>query len=51
MCTTTTYTKKFKELGACGWAFWNYLRDSLADFNFIKATKYLEILKTAVANS
>lgn len=54
-------TKKFKEIGAWGWAFWNwnYLHDSTPDFNLItvsvngelKTTKYFEILKNAIANS
>ena len=61
MCTNYYIYKKFEEIGACVWAFWywNYLRDSPADFNLIivtkhgniEATKYFEILKTAVANS
>jgi Cellulase (glycosyl hydrolase family 5) len=52
---------KFKEIGAWGWAFWNwnYLHDSTPDFNLltvsvngdIETTKYFEILKNAVANS
>lgn len=54
-------TKKLKEIGAWGWAFWNwnYLHDSTPDFNLItvsvngelKTTKYFEILKNAIANS
>ena len=33
-------TKKFKEIGAWGWAFWNwyYLHDSTPDFNLITVT-------------
>jgi Cellulase (glycosyl hydrolase family 5) len=52
-------TKQFKELGAWGWAFWNwnFLPDSTTDFNLIivtpngniVTTKYFEILKHAVA--
>ena len=54
-------TKKFKDMGAWGWAFWNwyYLHDSTPDFNLITVTsngdmtttKYFEILKNAIANS
>ena len=54
-------TKKMKEIGAWGWAFWNwnYLHDATPDFNLItvsengdlKTTKYFEILKNAIANS
>ena len=54
-------TKKFKGIGAWGWAFWNwnYLPDSTPDFNLItvnmngdmKTTKYFDILKHVVANS
>jgi hypothetical protein len=52
-------TKKFKDIGVWGWAFWNwsYLPDSSADFNLITVTlnghmtttKYFDILKHAVA--
>jgi len=52
-------TRQFKELGAWGWAFWNwnFLPDSTTDFNLIivtpngniVTTKYFEILKHAVA--
>jgi hypothetical protein len=54
-------TKKFKEIGAWGWAFWNwnYLHDSTPDFDLItvtlngdmETTKYFEILKNAVGYS
>ena len=54
-------TKKFKDIGVWGWAFWNwsYLPDSLPDFNLITVTlngdmattKYFDILKHAVANT
>jgi hypothetical protein len=54
-------TKKFKDIGVWGWAFWNwsYLPDSPADFNLItvtlngdmRTTKYYDILKHAVANT
>ena len=54
-------TKKFKDMGAWGWAFWNwyYLHDSTPDFNLITVTSngdmtttnYFEILKNAIANS
>ena len=52
-------TKKFKDIGVWGWAFWNwsYLPDSSPDFNLITVnrsgdmmtTKYFDILKHAVA--
>ena len=54
-------TKKFKDIGVWGWAFWNwsYLPDSSPDFNLITVTlngdmattKYFDILKHAVANT
>lgn len=54
-------TKKFKDIGVWGWAFWNwsYLPDSSPDFNLItvtlngdmRTTKYFDILKHAVANT
>jgi hypothetical protein len=54
-------TKKFKDIGVWGWAFWNwsYLPDSSPDFNLITVnrsgdmatTKYFDILKQAVANT
>lgn len=54
-------TKKLKDIGAWGWAFWNwnYLPDSTPDFNLItvnmngdmETTKYFDILKHVVANS
>ena len=52
-------TKKFKDIGVWGWAFWNwsYLPDSSPDFNLITVTlnghmattKYFDILKHAAA--
>jgi hypothetical protein len=54
-------TKKFKDIGVWGWAFWNwsYLPDSSPVFNLITVnpsgdmatTKYFDILKHAVANT
>ena len=54
-------TKKFRDIGVWGWAFWNwsYLPDSSPDFNLITVTlngdmattKYFDILKHAVANT
>ena len=54
-------TKKFKDIGVWGWAFWNwsYLPDSSPDFNLITVTlngdmattKYFYILKHVVANT
>jgi len=54
-------TKKFKDIGVWGWAFWNwsYLPDSSPVFNLISVnrsgdmatTKYFDILKHAVANT
>jgi hypothetical protein len=54
-------TKKFKDIGVWGWAFWNwsYLPDSSPDFNLItvnrsgdmRTTMYFDILKQAVANT
>ena len=54
-------TKKFKEIGVWGWAFWNWshIPDSSPDFNLITVTlkgdmattKYFDILKHAVANT
>jgi hypothetical protein len=54
-------TKKLKEIGVWGWAFWNWshIPDSSPDFNLITVTlkgdmattKYFDILKQAVANT
>ena len=54
-------TKKFKDIGVWGWAFWNwsYLPDSSPVFNLISVnrsgdmatTKYFDILKHAVGNT
>ena len=54
-------TKKFKDIGVWGWAFWNwsYLPDSSPVFNLISVnrsgdmatTKYFDILKHVVANT
>lgn len=54
-------TKKFKDIGVWGWAFWNWshIPDSSHDFNLITVTlngdmattKYFDILKQAVANT
>lgn len=54
-------TKKFKDIGVWGWAFWNWshIPDSSRDFNLITVTlngdmattKYFDILKQAVANT
>jgi cellulase (glycosyl hydrolase family 5) len=54
-------TKKLKEIGVWGWAFWNWshIPDSSPDFNLITVTlngdmattKYFDILKHAVAST
>jgi hypothetical protein len=54
-------TKKLKEIGVWGWAFWNWshIPDSSPNFNLITVTlngdmattKYFDILKHAVAST